>query len=53
MVTLPRLKALPGRLYVAWMFDVKAWDRSAHDVMLPSGRLLSQSYGVSPITSGK
>jgi hypothetical protein len=29
MVTLPRLKVLPRRLYVAWKFDVKAWDRSA------------------------
>jgi sulfur carrier protein ThiS len=53
MVILPRLKALPGRLYVAWKFDVKAWDRSAHDVMLPAGRLLSQSDYVSPITNGK
>jgi hypothetical protein len=24
MVTLPRLKVLPWRLYVAWKFDVKA-----------------------------
>jgi hypothetical protein len=53
MVTLPRLKALAGQLYVAWKFDVKAWDRSAHDVMLPTGRLLSQSDNASPITSGK
>jgi hypothetical protein len=53
MVTLPRLKVLLGRLYVAWKFDVKAWDRSAHDVILPAGRLLSQSDGASPITSGK
>jgi hypothetical protein len=41
MVTLPRLKALPGRLYVTWKFDVKAWYRSAHDVMLAAERLLS------------
>jgi hypothetical protein len=41
MVTLLRLKALPWRLYLAWKFDVKAWDKSAHDVMLSAGRLLS------------
>jgi hypothetical protein len=40
-------------LYVAWKFDVKARDRSAHDVMLSVGMLFSQSDGASPITSGK
>jgi hypothetical protein len=53
MVTLPKLKALSGQLYVAWKFDMKAWERSAHDVPLPAGRLLSQSDDASPIISGK
>jgi hypothetical protein len=30
---------------------MKAWDRSAHDVMLHVGRLLIQSNSGSPITS--
>jgi hypothetical protein len=53
MVTLPRLKALPGRFYIACKFDMKARDRLAHNAMLPAERLLSQSDGASPITSGK
>jgi hypothetical protein len=53
MVTLLRLKALQGQLYAAWKFNLKAWDRMTHDMMLPAGRLLSQSDGASPITSGK
>jgi hypothetical protein len=49
----PEVEGVSRVIIVTWKFEVKAWDRSAHDLMLPAGRLLSQSDGMSPITSEK